>query len=632
MSRFSQKCILLFLCFVMTFLTGCYGKLPDLENHTLEDAYDNEAVVFKTVYSSEVINLNYLVTSSAVDTAVCANVIDALVDYDTKGNIIPGLAESWESNEDFTEWTFHLRDGIKWVDHNGNYYADVVADDFVCAAEYVNNAANDSDCQYMYSTGAVVLNAQKYYEFTSYVLKPDDFDEIPEKTIPSDIGVVAEDDKTLKYILEKPCPFFTSVLSYTTYLPICRKYLNEIGSVFATDNEFMLYNGAYILHYFKPLEKQIFVKNPTYWDKKNVYLDRIENYYDADALSIGPEQYMNGSVDKAIISPDHLDEYMSKPEYAENIHRSRPDSSFSYFYSFNFEPLFDKRYEPDNWKKAVENLSFRKAVMSSIDRVSILKLYEPYDPEILINNTITPKGSNSFNGKDYTSYGKLAYHAGNDSFDSKKARIYRDLARLELTPKGVTFPIKMLMPYNPSTEGWKQEAYMMEEQIESTLGKDFIDVIVTAVSDMGFLLSVRMSGKYAFMKCRWGADYEDPQTWTEPFEDDGDYTFWQLSDNSEIKKIHKKWQEQIDLASSITDDNDRRFTEFAEAENIIISNAIVVPFSIMNGDGYIMSKLNEFEGEYSSYGMARQRYKYYKKHEKSMNLEEYEKAYAEWIE
>ena len=173
---------------------------------------------------------------------------------------------------------------------------------------------------------------------------------------------------------------------------------------------------------------------------------------------------------------------------------------------------------------------------------------------------------------------------------------------------------------------------MMEEQIESTLGKDFIDVIVTAGSDMGFLLSVRMSGKYAFMKCRWGADYEDPQTWTEPFEDDGDYTFWQLSDNSEIKKIHKKWREQIDLASSITDDNDRRFTEFAEAENIIISNAIVVPFSIMNGDGYIMSKLNEFEGEYSSYGMARQRYKYYKKHEKSMNLEEYEKAYAEWIE
>ena len=36
--------------------------------------------------------------------------------------------------------------------------------------------------------------------------------------------------------------------------------------------------------------------------------------------------------------------------------------------------------------------------------------------------------------------------------------------------------------------------------------KGKIDIIVEEGSDTGFLLSVRFSGKYALMKCRWGAD------------------------------------------------------------------------------------------------------------------------------
>jgi len=40
-----------------------------------------------------------------------------LTDYDQQGNIIPGIAESWEPNKDLTAWVFRLRKGVLF--HNG---------------------------------------------------------------------------------------------------------------------------------------------------------------------------------------------------------------------------------------------------------------------------------------------------------------------------------------------------------------------------------------------------------------------------------------------------------------------------------------------------------------------------------
>ncbi|SDA57571.1 peptide/nickel transport system substrate-binding protein [Butyrivibrio sp. INlla18] len=629
MMKRKLKASALFMVMVLL-LTGCYAKLPDIENHELDDAYRSDATVYNTLYSSEVTNLNYLVTSSPVDTVITANVIDALVDYDNEGNIIPGLAESWECTEDMTTWIFHLRDGIKWVDYEGKVYGEVVADDWVAAAEYVNNAANETDCQYMYCTGSVVTGAQEYYDYTRSLLHPEEYDVMPKKVEASEIGVEAHDDKTLIYKLDKPCPFFLSVLSYTSYLPVNRKYLKAAGTMFGKDYKNVLYNGAYILHYFQPLEKQILVKNPHYWDKDKVYIDRVENAYDSEAATIGVERYEAGLIDKAVVSADKLEHYLTLRFHADEIHGTIPDCSYSYFYVFNFDPNYDEENEPDNWRKAVVNENFRKAIMSSIDREEVLSVYEPYDPGKLINNTVTPPGAISIDGKDYTKFGKLSYYSGRDSYNKNDARIYRDLAKRQLKEAGVTFPIKILMPYNPSVVGWKQEVFTIKKQLEHSLGSDFIEVVVEAGSDTGFLNAVQRSGKFSFMKCRWGADYEDPQTWTEPFEEEDDYSFWHQCEDEKVKEVCEIWEKQKDNASEITDNENLRFEAFAEAERLILDHAIVVPFSIMIGDGYVMDKINEFEREYSSYGMAKQRYKGCHLYEDSMDMEEYQKAYKEW--
>ena len=53
------------------------------------------------------------------DLVVTSNAYETLVRYNPPGSaemLSPGLAASWESNEDGTEWTFHLREGVKFHD------------------------------------------------------------------------------------------------------------------------------------------------------------------------------------------------------------------------------------------------------------------------------------------------------------------------------------------------------------------------------------------------------------------------------------------------------------------------------------------------------------------------------------
>ena len=218
------------------------------------------------------------------------------------------------------------------------------------------------------------------------------------------IGVQAVDDYTLVYTLDQPCPFFLSVLSYTSYMPVYGPFLEECGDQFGLDNENLLYNGAFILSSYLPQQERILTKNQSYWDKDNVFIDEIRQIYNAEAINVSVSMYQADESDYAAVPSDLLDAMLADESTASLVHGSRPDVSFSYFYSFNFDPHFDEQYEPENWKIAVNNENFRKAVMAALDRVKALTVSEPYNPSDLLNNTITPANFAVGDGKDYTQY------------------------------------------------------------------------------------------------------------------------------------------------------------------------------------------------------------------------------------
>ncbi len=649
MMKNMKRWLALALCLAMVFSLAACGKddgKPTADpNQTGNDpaVTDQPAAeqVYRQLYASEVTTFNYLYTGNTNDLQMSANTVDCLVEYDSYGVMIPSLAESWEANADNTEWTFHIRKGVKWVDYQGNEVADVTAHDWVTAAKYSNTAENEASNQYMYD--GIVKNAQAYFNYTAYLLESDN----GAKTVDeegNEIKVVPGVQwDTLVYTMEAPCAYFPSVLSYSSYMPVYEPFLTEQGKNFgaATGPDTILYNGAFLMSEFAPQDHRTLVKNPTYWDKDNVFIDRLELRYNSTAGTIGPEQFIRGEVDYAELDASLLTSWLTDDNTYNMVSSSRPNVSYSYFYVFNFEPRFDASLDPDNWTLAVNNENFRQSIMHALDRVGALAVQDPQNPESIVNNTVTPPTFVSGAGMDFTEYPALKAITDGDSFDADLALEYKAKAVEELTAAGCKFPVKVYMRYNPDTTNWDKECQVVEQQLENALGKDYIDVIVEAGPSTGFLGAVRRTGDFGLMKCNWGADYADPQTWTDPFSKTNTYNFMNQDASrsvgdvacdhkgAETQAIVEEYYRLVDAAKAITTDEAARYTAFAEAEAHLINHAIIVPYSI-SFTGYVATRLNAFEGEYAPYGLALQRYKYQHLLEEPMNMAKFTAENDKW--
>ncbi|MCI9333211.1 MAG: peptide ABC transporter substrate-binding protein [Lachnospiraceae bacterium] len=647
-----KKLMALFLCLSMalsTALTGCGGSdsnqntgsqtngeaQSDTGSQTdggdqANAAENTGSAVYTRLYSSESSTLNYLVTSTIEEQRVGANCIDTLVEYDSDGQLKEGLATEWNYDEGQMTWTFTLREA-KWVDNTGAEVADVTAQDFVDALKYELTPEYESaNAQNLFG---IIAGAQEYYNGQVYNGGADE-DGVTWPAIDfSEVGVKAVDEHTLTYTLAKEVPYFISSLAYVVYMPAYGPLLEELGKEYGTAADKMYYNGAFYLAEFSPQERQVYKKNPSNYDAANVFIDEIQRIYNAEADTLGPEMVKRGEVDWAEISADLLDDWLGNEDTKNLVSRERPSTSYSYFYCFNFDPQFDAEYEPDNWRIAVNNENFRKALFAGLDKTKEVAVLEPNAPQDYVLSTITPFDfAYNADGADYTTVGAMA--SMGDTFDETKALEYKEAAMAELSAAGVTFPVKVLMPYNPSVVNWDKECQVVEQQMEALLGTDFIDIIIEAGPTDNFLTEIRRSGQYAFMKCGWGADYADPETWTDPFyQSKGEagydpgykYAFIAnaITEGTDTAPVIQEYFDKVEAAKAITIDTNARFEAFAEAEAVLIDHALVIPFSITVSP-YIATKLNEFDAQYAPFGVSRLRFKGQKVLDHYVSMEEYE--------
>lgn len=590
---------------ITSMLVGCKGGSS---KNSAKEAAKQE---YSSVYSGELTTLNYLTTASENEFAADSNLVDSLIEYDKYGVAKPSLATDWTVSSDGLTWTFNLRKGVKWVDSDGKEVAEVQAQDFVDAMKYVlNKKHNSQTANIAYS---VLKNAEKFYK--------------GEVTDFSQVGVKAKDKYVVEYTLEKPTPYFLSMLTYVCFFPVNGKFLDQVGDKFGTDNKNLLYNGAYILKTFEPQSSRVFVANDKYWDKDKVYIKKLTYTYNKEAETLSPELFSRGEINATSISASTVDLWMKDSTKKDLI---RPDSTsfYSYFYAFNFNPKFDAKYEPENWAKAVNNLNFRKSLAYALDRKAAMTTAEPYEPDRRLSTTITPKNFVDLNGTDYTKLGDLAKVSSASVFDANKAKEFKTKAMAELNGT-VKFPVKVVMPYNTGSADWTNRAQVIEQQMENLLGKDFIDIIPLPYPATGFLNATRRAGNYSFMECNWGPDYADPQTYTDPFTSESNYNWVSKATGYTDANGKGKYENMVDAAKAEVLDKTKRYTLFANAEAFLIDQAFVVPYGI-GGGGFIASNLDPFASAYSPFGVSSYRFKGVKVLSKPMNTDEYKKEFEAW--
>lgn len=607
---------------------------------------------YTILYSSQPSTLNYLTTASDVEMQVGANCVDTLVEYTNKGALREGLATSWSWDADTLTWTFNLRDE-NWVDSNGAVVAPVTAQDFVDALKYV--LTPDYNSSNVGLVTSYIANADEYYNYhvylnnanggivdddgTTYTVDgsgvitvatpgkdavtyaPVDFDEV---------GVHAVDAHTLTYTLTYDFPGFLSLLCYLPYEPAYGPLLEETGDQFATSAETTYSCGAFYLATYESLETWIMKKNPENYDAANVFIDEVRRIYNAEADVNGPEMIKRGEIDEATIGSDILDSWLADDATKDMVSMDRPNTNYTYFYMFNFMPFshefsnwsvegVDEQYEPANWAKAINNTNFRKAFLYGINNAVTLAITAPQGYNGYKLNTITPPSfCATTEGVDYTQCGELANIT--EFFNEAKAKEFRDAAYKELKAAGATFPIKVQLPYNPSTPDWDKKCQVLKQQLEGVLndGVDFINVVITEGPSDSFLSSVRRNGKFELLLCNWGADYSDPESETDPFyqaENSRGMRYAYLRTGVEdgfitgdTAEAIMTYMTSIEAAKQITDDITARYKAFADAEALLINNALVIPMG-MSIPAYLATRLNYWEGQYASTGFSNKRLK-----------------------
>ncbi|MDJ0651505.1 MAG: ABC transporter substrate-binding protein [Simkaniaceae bacterium] len=169
-----------------------------------------------------------------------------------KGEVVPGVAESFTISENQKTYTFKLRDSY-WS--NGD---PVTAYDF----------------EYAWKKSVDPLHA-KMSAFLFYRIK-NARARLEKKVGVDDVGITALDEKTLRVELEYPTPYFLSLCTVAAYAPI-HKEIDLRDSQWANNlNENFVTNGPFSLKKWQKSVEIYVEKNPSYWDSRSLKIDGIQ--------------------------------------------------------------------------------------------------------------------------------------------------------------------------------------------------------------------------------------------------------------------------------------------------------------------------------------------------------------------
>ena len=546
--------------------------------------------------------------------------LDGLVEADSYGNIVPGIATDWVTEDGGKTWTFHLRDNVTWVDVNGNEKAKLTADDFMTGMEWVLNFyKNDSANVSMPSE--MIQGAKEYYEYTktlteeqAYQLTAGDGSKFREM-----VGIETPDDYTLVYHCTAAKPYFDTVMAYICMYPMAQGMVDELGveGVQGMNNENMWYNGCYLMTSYVQGNEKLFVPNPAYWDSDCKRFDSITVKM-VESNDVAYQLYQSGETDYVELSESNVKTISSdenNPYHDKMVEWKKTFSSIQM--KFNYDKRNEDGSDDNNWNRAVANENFRKAWYYGLDFTDYFSRYNAINPMSCENNTYTMNGlCYTSDGTDYTELVKkelgLAEENGETParLDRTKAEEYKQKAIEELTAQGVTFPVEVDYYISGSNQTALDTATVLKQVFADSLGEDFVTLnIGTYVSSVRKevyepqLQSIAITG--------WIPDYGDPQNYMSQETYGNDNAYYtvlvsnanDLEDNEQNKAVlglYKEFTALVEAADAISE-KDARYAAYAKAEAFLLDHAMNIP--VYHDIGWVLTKINPYSKMNAVYGI-----------------------------
>jgi ABC-type oligopeptide transport system substrate-binding subunit len=394
-------------------------------------------------------------TSTTVESNVLRNLFEGLVVQDPKGNVAPGVAESWNASEDGVTYTFKLRADAKWS--NGE---PVTAEDFVYSLRRIQDPKTKS--QY-----AEVLYPIKNAEEVN-----------TGKAELSALGAKAIDAKTLEITLKAPTPYFLQLLTHQTGLPVNQKTVTALGDEWVKPGK-MVSNGAYMLAEEKPGSHIKLVKNPNYWGTAKVAIDTVIFDPSEDRAAV-VKRYRAGEFD--IVYSDLPNDQLGW--LRENMPKELHIAPYAgvYYYTFNTTkpPLNDVRV-----RQALTMAVNREVLVEKITLAGELPAYG-----------FVPGGTANY-ASQRVSWAKLSQAEK----DAEAARLMKEAGY------GPDRPLKLQLAYNTS-ENHKKIAVA----IAAMWKKLGVDVELTNTELKVHYANLRQ-GNFEVGRAGWIADYNDAQNY-----------------------------------------------------------------------------------------------------------------------
>lgn len=409
-------------------------------------------------------SLDPQIATSVEDSDVIRSLVEGLYNEDGEGNLVPGMALSYEISEDLTTYTFSLRPEAKWS--NGD---PVVAGDFVYAWQRLADPATASEYAW-YLELMQVVNAG---EITR-----------GEKPV-TDLGVTAVDDHTLEVKILAPLPYFPKMLTHSSTFPNHKATIDAHGVEWTKPGNFVG-NGAYVLTEHIVGEKVVMEKSLTYWDAANVIMSPVTGMTINDE-NAALTRYLAGELDRSSVPAGQYPRL--KAEY--------PDEAISTPYSCSYIYMINVAEGKGN--EALHDVRVRLALSYALDR------------DIVVDNILqagqipsyswTPGAMNGFTmpTSDYATW-------------TQAERDAKAVALLAEAGYGPDKPLTLTLNYNTS-EGHQKIAVAVQQMWKQKLGVE--------MTPQNFEWAVHTdkmhAGDFEMARYAWCADYNEASTFLDLF-------------------------------------------------------------------------------------------------------------------